>query len=137
MLGIRLLQARPAHAPIKFLVANGLEFPFLVPKGTQVSAPPTEQHPVDLPFETLSNLLVVPSTLVSLTAVDPEQDSIYITPPGFLELKQAATRIPPLIVTAFSSAGSSSLQGDPPDQVKKGDFLRIDQTVTERIGPDR
>ena len=51
MLGIRLLQARPAYAPIKFVVANGTEFPFLVPKGTQVSAPPTEQHPVDLPLD--------------------------------------------------------------------------------------
>src|SRR4029078_275682 len=39
MLGIRLLQSRPAYAPIRFLVANGTEFPFLVAKGTQVSAP--------------------------------------------------------------------------------------------------
>lgn len=137
MLGIRLLQARSARAPIKFVVANGIEFPFLVPRLTQVSAPPTEQHPIDLPFETVKNLLVVPSALLSLIAVDPEQDKIYKPPPGFLELTQAATQFPPLTVNAFSSAQSKFLQLDPPDQVKKEDFLRIDQTVTEQTGPDQ
>ena len=137
MLGIRLLQARPARAPIKFVVADGTLFPFLVPRGTQVSAPPTEQHPIDLPFETISNMLAVPSTITSLIAVDPEQDAIYTPPPGFLELTLAATQTPPLTVNAFSAAQSKFLQLDPPDQVKPGDFLRIDQTVTERSGPDQ
>ena len=137
MLGIRLLQARPAYAPIRILVANGTEFPFLVAKGTQVSAPPTEQHPVDLPFETLSNLFVVPSAIASLIAVDPEQDTIYTPPPGFLELSLAAKKLPLLTVTAFSAAQSNTLQLDPADQLKKGDFLRIDQTVTQRTGADQ
>ena len=129
MLGIRLLQARPSRGPIKFVVADGTLFPFLVPRGTQVSAPPTEQHPIDLPFETLSNMLAVPGTIASLIAVDPEQDKIYIPPPGFLELTLAATPAPPLLVNAFSAAQSKFLQLDPPNQVKPGDFLRIDQTV--------
>ena len=137
MLGIRLLQARPARAPIKFVLADGTEFPFLVPKGTQVSAPPTEKHPIDLPFETISNMLAVPSTITSLIAVDPERDEIYKPPPGFLELKLAAIPAPQLTVSAFSAAQSKSLQLDPPDQVKKDDFLRIDQTISERSGPDQ
>ena len=137
LLGIRLLQARPARAPITFIVADGTEFPFLVPKGTQVSAPPKEQHPIDLPFETLSNMLAVPATMSALIAVDPEKDEIYKPPPGFLELQLAASPAPPLTVSAFSAALSKSLQLDPPDQVKKDDFLRIDQTISERTGPDQ
>lgn len=137
LLGIRLLQARPARAPITFVVADGTPFPFLVPKGTQVSAPPKEQHPIDLPFETLSNMLAVPATMSALIAVDPEKDEIYKPPPGFLELKLAASPAPPLTVSAFSAALSKSLQLDPPDQVKKDDFLRIDQTISERTGPDQ
>src|SRR6266850_1720998 len=112
MLGIRLLQARPAHAPVTFIVADGTEFPFLVPRGTQVSAPPTEQHPIDLPFETRQNMLAIPSVVAALVAVDPELDKIYRPPPGFLELRLAATPVPPLNVIAFSGAGSKFLQLD-------------------------
>src|ERR1051325_423206 len=106
MLGIRLLQARPAHAPVHFIAADGTEFPFLVEKGTQVSAPPTGDRPVDLPFETLTKLLVVPSALTSVVAVDPELDQIYLPPPGFLELSLAATNLPELTVEAFSGPKS-------------------------------
>src|SRR5829696_718747 len=137
MLGIRLLQATPARAPIQFILTNGAETTALVRSRTQVPAPPTEQRQVDLPFETLSPLLVVPSAITSLIAVDPEKDSIYKPPPGFLELAQAATKLPELTVTAFSAAQSKSLQLDPPDQTEKGEFLRIDQTLTERSGPDQ
>jgi Baseplate J-like protein len=137
MLGIRLLQARPAHAPVHFIVADGTEFPFLVEKGTQVSAPPTGDRPVDLPFETLTKLLVVPSALTSLVAVDPELDQIYLPPPGFLDLSLAATELPELTVEAFSGAKSKTLQLEPPDQVKPGDFLRIDSAVKQISGPDQ
>lgn len=137
MLGIRLLQARPARVPVKFLVANGIEIPFLVDSRTQVSAPPTGDREEDLPFETLTPLLVIPSNLASLIAVDPEADAIYKPPPDFLELKTAATPLPQLIVRAFSGVGANNLQLDPPEQVKKGDFLRVDRTVTQRSGPDQ
>ena len=137
MLGIRLLQARPARVPVKFIVANGIEVPFIVESRTQVSAPPTGERQEDLPFETLTPLLVIPSTLASLIAVDPEKDAIYKPPPGFLELESAATPLPELIVRAFSGIGAKNLQLDPPDQVKKDDFLRADQKVVQRSGPDQ
>jgi hypothetical protein len=137
MLGIRLLQARPARAPIQFVLTAGAEAPVLVRPRTQVTAPPTEERQDDLPFETLSSLLVVPSAITSLIAVDPEKDSIYKPPPGFFALTQSATKLPELMVTAFSAAQSKFLQLDPPDQVKKGEFLRIDQTLTERSGVDQ
>lgn len=137
MLGIRLLQARAAQVPVRFLVANGTEVPFLVDKGTQVSAPPTGERPEDLPFETLTPLLVIPSTLASLIAVDPELDAIYRPPPGFLKLESAAVPLPELRVMAFSGVGAKNLQLDPPEQVKKNDFLRVDQKVIQRSGPDQ
>ena len=137
LLGIRLLQARAARVPVKFIVANGIEIPFLVDSRTQVSAPPTGERQKDLPFETLTPLLVIPSTLASLIAVDPEADAIFKPPPGFLELELAATPLPELIVRAFSGAGAKNLQLDPPEQVKKDDFLRVDRKVTQRSGPDQ
>jgi hypothetical protein len=137
MLGIRLLQARPAQVPVKFLVANGIEVPFIVESRTQVSAPPTGERQEDLPFETLTTLLVIPSTLASLIAVDPELDAIYKPPPGFLELESAATPLPELTVRAFSGTGAKNLQLDPPEQVKKDDFLRVDRKVKQRSGLDQ
>ena len=137
MLGIRLLQARPAQVPVRFLIANGIEIPFIVESRTQVSAPPTGERQEDLPFETLTPLLAIPSTLASLIAVDPEKDAIYKPPPGFLELELAATLFPELTVRAFSGAGAKNLQLDPPEQVKKDDFLRVDQKLIQRSGPDQ
>lgn len=137
LLGIRLLQARPARVPVSFLVAKGIDVPFIVDSRSQVSAPPTGERQEDLPFETLTPLLVIPSTLASLIAVDPEADAIFKPPPAFLELQLAATPLPELIVRAFSGVGAKNLQLDPPEQVKKGDFLRVDRTVTQRSGPDQ
>ena len=137
MLGIRLLQARPAQVPVRFIVANGIEIPFRVDSRTQVSAPATGERQEDLPFETLTPLLAIPSTLASLIAVDPEKDAVYKPPPGFLALELAATQLPELTVRAFSGTDAKDLQLDPPDQVKKGDFLRVDQKIIQRFGPDQ
>src|SRR5215213_2618585 len=132
MLGIRLLPARAARAPVQFRVAKGTEDAFIVPNRTQVSAPPTGERENDLPFETLQNLLVIPATFTALIAVEPAEDKIFKPPPGFLELDEAAAQRPPLLVTAFSAANSRFLQLDPPDQVKKNDFLRIEQELKQQ-----
>jgi hypothetical protein len=128
MLGVRLLPKTPAHAPVRFLVATGTEAPFLVARKTQVTAAATANHP-ELSFETTEDLSVIPAALVSLVATDPEKDRIYKPPPAFLGLQLAATELPPLIVQAFSAAGSRVLQLEPPGQVAEGDFLRIEQTA--------
>ncbi|HYG81476.1 MAG TPA: hypothetical protein VD861_13860, partial [Pyrinomonadaceae bacterium] len=106
MLGIRLLPATPARAPVRFLVAKGTEDSFTVLRGTQVSAGASPTRPEELPFETIENLQVIPAALAAVFAVDPERDHLYRSPPGFLELATAATELPALTVTAFSSAGS-------------------------------
>lgn len=125
MLGVRLLPATPARAPVRFLVAQGTEDEFLVPAGTQVSAPAAEDRD-EMPFITTEELTVTPAALVSLVAVDPARDRIYMPPPRFLELELAATEPPPMTVVAFSAARSKTLQLDLPEQLKKGDYLRIE-----------
>ena len=125
MLGIRLLPATAARVPVSFRVVNGTEKPFVVLRGTQVAAAATDTRPIELPFETIENLLAIPAKLVAMYAVDPRADRIHRMPPGFLDLEKVEITPPELTVTAFSSAGSKFLQVEPPDQVKEGDFLRI------------
>lgn len=126
MLGIRLLQATPARVPVRFLLATGTEAPFLIPKGAQVTAAANAERPTELPFETIKNLWAIPAILTDLFTVDPEKDHIYKPPPGFLKLEKVEPDQPLLITTAFSGKDSKFLQLDPPGQVKKDDFLRID-----------
>ncbi|HET9530902.1 MAG TPA: hypothetical protein VFQ92_11150, partial [Blastocatellia bacterium] len=133
MLGIRLLPATPARAPVRFLVAPGTEDEFLVPRGTQVSAPPAEGRPDELPFETIESLWAIPSSLTALVAVDPESDRIYKPPPGFLARSLSAAELPPMHITAFSAAGSKSIQLDLPGQLQEDDFLRI-ELLLDRAG---
>ncbi|HKG62323.1 MAG TPA: putative baseplate assembly protein [Pyrinomonadaceae bacterium] len=126
MLGIRLLPKSPARVPVTFRLANGTEAPFLVPNETQVSAAPNAERPEELPFETIEPLWAIPAKLTELFVVDPAKDRIYKPPAKFLALEKVGNELPPLRVTAFSSQGSKFLQLEPPDQVKKDDFLRID-----------
>ena len=126
MLGIRLLQATPARVPVRFLLATGTEAPFLIPKGAQVTAAANAERPTELPFETIRNLWAIPAILTDLFTVDPEKDHIYKPPPEFLKLEKVEPDQPLLITTAFSGKDSKFLQLDPPGQLKKDDFLRID-----------
>lgn len=127
MLGVRLLPATPARAPVRFLPAPGTASGFIVPKGTQVSAPPVGERPEELPFETTREMFATPAALAALVAADPARDRIYKPPPGFLALTLAATDPPALTLRAFSAAGSKSLQLGPPGLVQEGDFLRIER----------
>lgn len=126
MLGIRLLPKTPARVPVTFKLANGTEVPFLVPKETQVSAAPNADRPEELPFETIEPLWAIPAKLTELFVVDPVEDHIYKPHAKFLTLEKVENELPPLRITAFSAKDSKFLQLDPPDQVKKDDFLRID-----------
>ena len=125
MLGIRRLPATPARVPVRLLLAAGTPDEVLVPKGTQVAAPPGEGQSEPIPFETLKDLLAIPAKLDTLIAVDPLQDKIYQPPPGFLERETAASDLPQLTTQAFSAAGTKFLQLEPAGQVQPGDFLRL------------
>ena len=132
MLGIKLLPAQPAKAPITFKLAKGTESELFIPKRTQVSAGKTAEHD-ELPFETEQELLATPSQLKAVVSVDPEKDAIYVPPPGFLDGKtQKQNKIAYSIVSS-PSAGSDNFQLDNVTDLNPGDFLRIDDKNHEYV----
>ena len=132
MLGIRLLPAKPAEAPLTFKLAKGIDTEILIPERTQVSAGKTTEHD-EIPFETEQNLLATPSQLKAVVSVDPANDAIYIPPPDFLDGKtQKQSKITYNIVSS-PSAGSYNFQLDNVTDLKPGDFLSIGDTDHEYV----
>lgn len=130
MLGIRLIPAKSAEAPLTFKLAKGTGTEILIPKRTQVSADKTTEHD-ELPFETEQDLLATPSQLKAVVSVDPEIDTIYIPPPSFLNGEtQPQNQIIYKIVSS-PSAGSDNFQLDNVTDLKPGDFLTIGDTDYE------
>lgn len=76
MLGIKLLPAQPARAPLTFKLAKGTQENIRVPVRTQASGKSEEQE--ELTFETEKELLATISNLQEVISVDPFKDSIYI-----------------------------------------------------------
>jgi len=72
-LGIKLLPANAANAPITFLLSEGTKEPVLIPAKTQIAAG-------DEIFETQKNMLATPSKLQEAYCVDVIEDKIYRSP---------------------------------------------------------
>jgi hypothetical protein len=70
MLGISLLPAAPALAPVSFSLSEGAEYNVLIPKGTPVAA-----GEKDVTFETQKNMLASPARLIYSV---PTSDTIYL-----------------------------------------------------------
>jgi hypothetical protein len=121
-LGISLLPARPAIAPITFRLASGLTESVSVPHGTRVAAAGPED---DIPFETSGELLAIPSALVAAYGVDPNADVIYAPPPGFLKQEIRTPTELVYTVQAFTATGATRLQLDHATDLQPGSFLRI------------
>ncbi|OPX86524.1 MAG: Baseplate J-like protein [Pelotomaculum sp. PtaB.Bin104] len=74
MLGVKLLPAQQARAPVAFTLSSGATEPVLITAGTQVVADPADGgEPVI--FETERNILATPAKLVNVFSVKP--DSIF------------------------------------------------------------
>lgn len=74
-LGIKMLPAQSASAPITFKLAEGTKEPVTVPKGTLVMGEGTDGNEVT--FETEADLRVTPSVLKEIYSFDAEQDEIF------------------------------------------------------------
>ena len=127
MLGIRLLPAKPAEAPLTFNLAKGTDTEILIPERTQVSAEKTTEHE-ELPFETGQDLLATPSQLKTVVSVDPLIDAIYIPPPSFLNGEMQKQNQIIYNIVSSPSAGSDTFQLDNVTDLKPGDFLSIGDT---------
>ncbi len=129
MLGIKLLPAQPARAPVQFQLAEGaeqgLDRGVLIPQRTQTVADPTDEREEPLPFETEQNLWAIPSKLVRLVGVDPGEDAIYLPPPKFLTPGAGNEGNISYKIISFSAKDSDSFQLDVVDGIEPGDLLRI------------
>jgi len=74
-IGIRLLPALPARAPITFLLTKGATAPASVPAHSQIAAQaPDGGDPII--FETETAILATPAQLVSIISVVPREDRV-------------------------------------------------------------
>ncbi|NES42876.1 putative baseplate assembly protein [Moorena sp. SIO2C4] len=86
LLGASRLPPQPARVPLTFSLAAGTTVDAVVPKGTQVAAPPGEREQDPVIFETERELVVTAAKLDSIFVRDPQQDlysnhsSILTTP---------------------------------------------------------
>jgi hypothetical protein len=75
MLGIKLLPALSARAPVTFLLSEGATETVLIPEKTQIAAG-------EIVFETEKNIMATPSKLVKAYSIDVVKDGIFESPPN-------------------------------------------------------
>ena len=74
LLGASRLPPQPARVPLTFSLAAGTKIDAVVPKGTQVAAPPAEGEKDPVIFETEQQLRLTAAKLDSIFVRDPEKD---------------------------------------------------------------
>ncbi len=129
MLGIKLLPAQSARAPVAFHPAVGAQSGFLISERTQVAAAKTDEHD-EIPFETEKNLWAISSKLSKVISLDPAHDAIYFHPPDFLkeelkDRKQLTYQIASPFSLDNAKANPKIIQLDHVTDLKKGDLLKI------------
>lgn len=75
MLNFSLIPAKPARAPLSFLLSEGAPGNVLIEASTRVSAKGSEGKTVI--FETEKNILATPSKIVSIYSIITERDEIF------------------------------------------------------------
>lgn len=75
MLGIKLMPAQPAKAPVTFYLSEGLTEGAFVPVRAQAATEETEKHKA-LTFETINGFFATPAVIQEIYCVDPVRDKI-------------------------------------------------------------
>lgn len=75
MLGVRLLPAQPARAPLTFFLSTGAQEAVEIPQHAQVAATPPGSDPIV--FETERAILATPAQLKAIVSVVPAHDQIF------------------------------------------------------------
>ncbi|MEH1771551.1 putative baseplate assembly protein [Nostoc sp.] len=122
MLGVKLLPAAQARAPVTFTLSNGAIATVLIPAKTQVAAQATEGGD-SIVFETERNILTTPAKLVDAYSVNNKEDSIFAAPPNFLTLEKRTSFFARLVFDAQQNKTSLFLNNT--SKIKVGDILKI------------
>lgn len=76
MIGLKLMPAQPARAPVTFYLPESLSGGVFVPAGTKVAADETEKHKA-LNFETTNGIFATSAAIEEIYCVDPAKDAIF------------------------------------------------------------
>lgn len=76
MIGVKLLPASPARAPLTFILSKGTKEAVTVPARSQAAAPAADGGD-PIVFETERAILATPAQLLSVHSVVPEQDRVF------------------------------------------------------------
>lgn len=87
MIGLKLMPAQPAKAPVTFYLPENLSGGVFIPAGTKVAADETEKHKV-LNFETTNGIFATSAAIEHIYGVDPDNDIIYRYTDDFLKGKE-------------------------------------------------
>ena len=118
MLGIKLLPALSARAPVTFYLSGGATETVLIPKKTQIAAG-------EIVFETERNILAAPSKLVKAYSIDVANDGIYESPPNVFSGEPIAPFQTKLLYG--SNTGDKDIFVSSTEGLKKGDVLDIEK----------
>lgn len=121
-IGIKLIPAQSASAPVVFTLAEGSTGHILIPARTQVASG-------DVIFETEKNVWASPARLVKIYSVDVKKDAIYQSPPHIVP---GLTTLPFETTLAYAAkSGDSDIFVLSSQGLAEGDHILIGKTNPE------
>ncbi len=118
-LGIKLLPAHPAMAPITFSLSEGAKEPVLIPARAQVAAG-------EVVFETEKNMLASPSKLAEAYSINVANDGVYRSPSNVVSGEPVVPFQAKLLYDA--TKGERKIFVTDPEGISEADILMIDKT---------
>ena len=122
LLGVKLLSAQSAKAPVSFSLSQGTKKNVLIPAKTKIAAQKSLATNEPIVFETEKSILVTTARLIAAYSVNPQQDNIFSAPPGFLTQQQTS-----VVTQLISDAklNDTSLFLEDTSEIETGDILKI------------
>lgn len=134
MIGMGLLPAQPARAPVTFYLAEGTTENVPIPEKTQIAAG-------EVVFETDANMVATPSKLTKAYSIDVANDRIYESPPGIISGDRAVAFGAKLLYDA--STGDEKIFVNGNEGLNKDDLLvigkgtRVDYGIVSEVSDSR
>ena len=134
MIGMGLLPAQPARAPVTFYLAEGTTENAPIPEKTQIAAG-------EVVFETDANMVATPSKLKKAYSIDVANDRIYESPPGIISGERAVAFGAKLLYDA--SMGDEEIFVNGNEGLNKEDLLvigkgtRVDYGIVSEVSDSR